>query len=216
MDKPVSRLPRYVAQFLYRMRVGIDPDIGGWEMGQASPTPCPWCRSALNRETALPHFFGCPSLARIRLELGLPEDGVPTRYLWGTAKEMEAALRYRQKCMSWREERSHLREPQAPAREHRTPATARRRSSLMRDATGATRLTADSRRDRYPMELIAPQGPSSAVVRRESAGGDALWAQWPPTRHSCRQSLGLDSVDPAPSRRNRRRDPTDGRRLLLN
>eukprot|EP00796_Vickermania_ingenoplastis_P009924 gene9924-biopygen6822 len=128
MDKPVSRLPRYVAQFLYRMRVGIDPDIGGWEMGQASPTPCPWCRSALNRETALPHFFGCPSLARIRLELGLPEDGVPTRYLWGTAKEMEAALRYRQKCMSWREERSHLREPQAPAREHRTPATARRRS----------------------------------------------------------------------------------------
>lgn len=99
LDKPVLTLPWYVAKYLYRLRVGVDPDIGGWEKGERAPSPCPWCGVSLTRDTATPHFLRCPSLEPVRVAAGLPKEGVPVGHLWGGEEEMRRVLLYRKKSM---------------------------------------------------------------------------------------------------------------------
>eukprot|EP00796_Vickermania_ingenoplastis_P009933 gene9933-6946_t len=68
----VSTFPFYVAKYLYRLRVSVDPGIGGWEAGTHTPTACPWCRIPLTRPTAVPHFLSCPATRSLRTGVGLP------------------------------------------------------------------------------------------------------------------------------------------------
>lgn len=99
MDPPIRFLPRKVAKYLYRLRVGVDPKIGGWQaLSTGTPSPCPWCTCPLTRETATPHFLSCPETREIRVSIGLSESGISPAKLWGSDAELLFILRYRRRC----------------------------------------------------------------------------------------------------------------------
>ena len=82
---------------LMRLRVGVDPLLGGWLHGVAST--CPHCEEATSRDIVggggVEHFLKCRGAAAIRARLfNSPEPINPAR-LW-QEESWPAVLQYRQ------------------------------------------------------------------------------------------------------------------------
>lgn len=99
LDKPVSLPPWYVAKLLHRLRVGIDPDLGGWEAGAVPCSPCPWCGVGVDRQSATVHFLSCDALRSERVELGFNAEAIPLAELWDTDDRIRKVLQYRQRAI---------------------------------------------------------------------------------------------------------------------
>lgn len=101
MDPLIRFLPRRIATHLYRLRVGVDPGIGGWQaISTGPPSPCPWWASPLTRETFTLYFLSCSQKKEFQELEVFPAEGIPPATLWGTDKELLAVLRYRRRCCS--------------------------------------------------------------------------------------------------------------------
>jgi hypothetical protein len=75
---------RATMNFLYRMRTGVCPEVGGWR--HRVTDPCPACKAPLGRGQpgvpAVEHFFSCPALAGVRTSVAGSAAAIDPIALW--------------------------------------------------------------------------------------------------------------------------------------
>lgn len=95
------RLPEPVAKFLLRLRMGVDPGVGGWKHGVS--TPCMHCGAPLGRggagERGTEHFFRCPAPGPVGWRMELDPQGLSREDLWNPAR-WPLVLQYRSRYCS--------------------------------------------------------------------------------------------------------------------